>query len=444
MQQIEPPKNYNIIHSLIIAALIIGAAIFGERVWQNLAFDKAQQAAINQSGAQFVQIYDDFWKNLNKYYYREDMDGIDWPAKRKEGILQAQNAKSREELFTIIQKQIDLFPVSHITIMPNIAMPKENGASHNLENGTFRLVGIGIVGIKRATKRLDIIEFIEPNSKAAQFGLKPGWWIKNINIEYGDNKIPRQLKALIIPLNIEDKAPKTNENGEIIGFFDKNGAFADVSTITPIEFEFDIKPIKNANPIQNLNINGAKYIRFDSFMSEIEIETILDEINSCPKGGIIFDLRRNMGGDMELMQRMISPLLPPHTLLMHTKSRSWSRTFHSSWFYKQCNAPLVVLIGPSSASAAEIVAQSLKHYKRATIMGRRSNGSVIGARDYVLLDGSLLQIPTLELFGADKKSIEGIGVIPDIEFSPEFLDTDPKSDELVLKAVEVIEQQAFN
>ncbi len=437
MPEPDKPRDYNIIHSVLVAIIIIIAAIWGEKVWDKKSIEGFEKAASIENGAQFASIYEDFWNQVNQNYYRKNLDGIDWNAQKTIGLEKAKQAKTRDELFTeIIQKQIDLFPVSHLTILPN------PGQSNNGEKVSFTddelafnhsLAGIGIISIKRGTKRLNIINYVIPNSPANNANIKAGYWVRDYKIIF-DDKTPSALKITISPIIIENLQPILNETGEIIGFRDKDGGEISFSSLETKEFEFNLAPPPKFEIKNNEIIQGVSYIRLDSFMDEIEITSFIELVKTCPKDGFVIDLRNNLGGDLELFQRAISVFLPPHTLLMHTKTRSWSRTFHSSWFYKECEAPLIVLIGPKSASAAEVFASSLQFYRRAKIMGRSSNGSVIGARDFVVLDGSLLQIPMIELLGPDKKSLEGIGVRPDIELISDF-ETEPSKDKLVLQAI---------
>ena len=75
---------------------------------------------------------------------------------------------------------------------------------------------------------------------------------------------------------------------------------------------------------------------------------------------------------------------------------------------------LVVLIGPSTGSAAEIFAHVMQHYGRATIVGRRTAGAVIVSRTYSLPGGGKLQVPIQDYRGLDEKRLEGRGVTPDV------------------------------
>src|SRR5690606_15017423 len=76
--------------------------------------------------------------------------------------------------------------------------------------------------------------------------------------------------------------------------------------------------------------------------------------------------------------------------------------------------PLAVLVGEGSASSSEILAHVLQHYRRATLIGRPTAGSVIASQYFRLRDGGELQLGTFDYRTLDGKRLEGQGVKPDI------------------------------
>ncbi len=79
-----------------------------------------------------------------------------------------------------------------------------------------------------------------------------------------------------------------------------------------------------------------------------------------------------------------------------------------------------MLIGPASASGAEVFASALKLNHRAKLIGRVTNGSLMFSEHFPLPDGGTVQIPVAAFLDADGKTIEGVGVAPDIEVIPTF------------------------
>lgn len=74
-----------------------------------------------------------------------------------------------------------------------------------------------------------------------------------------------------------------------------------------------------------------------------------------------------------------------------------------------------VLIGPSSASASEVMAAALRYHRRARLFGRRTAGEVVGSKRFDLPDGGVLQVATNDFFAADGTRLERRGIAPDYE-----------------------------
>jgi carboxyl-terminal processing protease len=115
----------------------------------------------------------------------------------------------------------------------------------------------------------------------------------------------------------------------------------------------------------------------------------------------------------------------------------------SSFIFATYPGPLVVLIDRPTASAAEIFAHVVQHYKRATIVGRRTAGWVLVSFNYGLSDGGRLQIPEKDYVGLDGQRLEGRGVTPDVVVpSPSLTDLRAGRDPDVEAALSLLRQSA--
>jgi carboxyl-terminal processing protease len=118
------------------------------------------------------------------------------------------------------------------------------------------------------------------------------------------------------------------------------------------------------------------------------------------------------------------------------------RNYLSDGNARLADMPTAVLVNGGSASASEIVAGALQHYKRARIIGEQTFGKG-SVQDYLEFDdGSALKLTIALWLTPSGSSIEQEGITPDevVELTVEDFnnDLDPQMD----RAVEVL--KGFN
>lgn len=109
---------------------------------------------------------------------------------------------------------------------------------------------------------------------------------------------------------------------------------------------------------------------------------------------LIFDLRDNAGGLMEMAIRISDEFLPAGDLIVYTQSRrgSYNQEYHARSGGSFEHQPVIVLVNENSASASEIVAGALQDHDRALVVGRRTFGKGLVQQQFPLSDGSVLQM----------------------------------------------------
>lgn len=93
----------------------------------------------------------------------------------------------------------------------------------------------------------------------------------------------------------------------------------------------------------------------------------------------------------------------------------------------------VLLVNDYSASASEVVADALKYYNTAYLIGEQTYGKGIGQSVVELVDGSGVFIPSVNLLPASGVSYHGVGITPDYYLydQPTSFDNDPVLDAAV-------------
>ena len=91
--------------------------------------------------------------------------------------------------------------------------------------------------------------------------------------------------------------------------------------------------------------------------------------------------------------------------------------------------PLVVLINGGTRSAKESLSYLLKSSHRATLIGTRTAGKLLGSSPFRIADWAILQVPVVNVL-LDGKRFEGVGIEPDIVIADEF---GPNGEDLYIK-----------
>jgi carboxyl-terminal processing protease len=170
--------------------------------------------------------------------------------------------------------------------------------------------------------------------------------------------------------------------------------------------------------------DGYGYVRISQFMETTgaDLKRALSEIEkeTGPIKGLILDLRNNPGG--LLTQAIeVSDLFLKEGVVVYTKGRvaSQEQKFYAHAAGTQPDYPVVVIINGGSASASEIVSGALKDHGRALIVGRQSFGKGSVQTINPLDNGGAVQLTTALYYTSSGRSIQALGVVPDVEFAPE-------------------------
>jgi len=201
----------------------------------------------------------------------------------------------------------------------------------------------------------------------------------------------------------------------------------------------DIEVIRDKITIKNVTYHLLKenpqvgYIKLTGFVKAQGEEPVDSQIvkglraleeeaknNNKELKAIVLDLRNNSGGYLDLAID-IADMFIEKGLIVSTKVPNRSPDEAYARMKDITNLPLVVLINAKSASASEIVASAIQHHGRGILMGERTFGKATvqklmdlpGNSDYVL------KITNSRYYSPSGKTIQVVGVSPDIEVSEE-------------------------
>ncbi|MCC7539949.1 MAG: PDZ domain-containing protein, partial [Deltaproteobacteria bacterium] len=139
--------------------------------------------------------------------------------------------------------------------------------------------------------------------------------------------------------------------------------------------------------------------------------------------GLVLDLRDNPGGLLEQAVQVSDMFLSSGTIVTTAGNDPAERDEKIAQAEgTEPDYPMVVLINGGSASASEIVAGALKNQDRALIVGERSFGKGSVQVLYDFDDGSALKLTIAQYLTPGDVSIQGVGIVPDVELDPMTVD----------------------
>ncbi|MHB8501363.1 MAG: S41 family peptidase [Candidatus Acidiferrales bacterium] len=159
---------------------------------------------------------------------------------------------------------------------------------------------------------------------------------------------------------------------------------------------------------------------------------------------LILDLRDNPGGYMIALDRMIGSLFD-HNVTISTQilRKGKKPQIAKSRGKEMFTGKVIVLVDSGSASAAELFARVMQLEHRATVVGDRSSGLVMEALHYPFHTNGDIQvfygasITEADLIMSDGKSLEKVGVTPDVIVLPTASELAEGQDPALAKAAEL-------
>lgn len=153
-------------------------------------------------------------------------------------------------------------------------------------------------------------------------------------------------------------------------------------------------------PMYSINVsfmvdNKTGYIKLDRFAqtSPNEFETALNKLKAEGMEDLIFDLRGNGGGYLNVAFYIASQFIEHDSLIVYTDNfRKTGETYKSSMFGSFRKGKLILLVDENSASASEIVSGAVQDWDRGLIMGRRTFGKGLVQKPIDLPDGSEIRV----------------------------------------------------
>lgn len=156
---------------------------------------------------------------------------------------------------------------------------------------------------------------------------------------------------------------------------------------------------------------GIGYIQHNDFTQGCSSEMRAAIEKLCSEGelrGLILDYRSNGGGILQEAVKTASLFLPRGTEVVRTKGRHEEQILRTEQEPLLPDVPLVVLIGSSTASSAEIVAGAMQDLDRAVLIGQKSFGKGLVQATLPLAYNAYLKLTTGKYYIPSGRCIQAI------------------------------------
>ena len=265
-------------------------------------------------------------------------------------------------------------------------------------NGHQQFAGIGV---RRSSSAPYTIRQVFPGSPAARAGLRPGDVVLAVDGTPTADLTTREMTERV-------RGPEGSVLTLVIG---RAGSEPREVMITRAVVTV---PVVSAQVLSD----GIGYVEMttftDSHESAEKLRAALDGFEAQGVHGWVLDLRFNDGGAVNSLLEVLGIFLPRTEALTITSRTGISDVRQTTGQSLDTQRPLAILVGDSSASAAEIAAAVLQDTGRARLFGGHTAGCANVGDLRVLPDDSGLVVTSARLLaGPSRRPLDGVGVTPD-------------------------------
>jgi carboxyl-terminal processing protease len=161
------------------------------------------------------------------------------------------------------------------------------------------------------------------------------------------------------------------------------------------------------------------YLKLSAFSKTTvdEVDERLTELEASGMKALVLDLRDNPGGLFEAAISVAARFLPAGAEVVSIKGPHKNERITVEESHRWESLPMAVLIGPKTASGAEIVAAALDAHRRATLVGEPTTGKGTVESIQELPNGWALKLSISRFYSPGDVARQGVPVEPAIPVS---------------------------
>lgn len=265
----------------------------------------------------------------------------------------------------------------------------------------------------------------------------PAWKLKNIAkddviLKVGlDNDQPKNIAGFLMQdvVNLLQSKP---HNIVKLTLKKPNGTIVDVVIKRGVVSRDDSYIKSGIVTKNNIKFGIVSFSRFYNEVEEEEIKNDADdfkiEIQNLQKNnaqGLILDLRNNSDGNIDSVVKILNNFINASSVFQCKTNNNLLQPFKTDANAAFWSKGIVLLVNNKTAGAAEVLANTLKEYNIAVIIGQNTAGKatceeLINFSKYdntTEAESDNLLVTTQKFYGLDGKSFENVGVKLDVNFS---------------------------
>ena len=372
-----------------------------------------------------VTTFDSAWRTIGVTLERRGLTRLDWAQVRRDLLPRAVLAESDSALRAVIDDMLARLGESHFALLPAHAAPASGTAANTSTLGTAGLA-LRVLGSRVVVWRTD------SGSAASRAGVRPGWTVERIDdltvpsLGPADSVGPRRLALLTNTMRALRGTPGTTvrlvaRDGSglrrtvAITLDSMRGPFSRFGNLPPLPATFEMSRRTLADG------RCAAVIHFEYWMPPVmpALDRAVDSVRNC--GGIILDLRGNLGGVAGMMMGAAGHFMnEPRTLgIMRSGGEEMRfvanprRATEAGVSVEPFAGDVAILVDGLSASTSEMFAAAMQAIGRARLFGEWTAGQALPAVATRMPNGDVLMHVVADFVAPDGRAIEGRGVAPD-------------------------------
>jgi carboxyl-terminal processing protease len=328
-----------------------------------------------------AKLFDRIWSLTERRYWDRGMRGLDWAGVKIRFRPQVLAARDEAGVYAVLNAMLDTLNDSHVYALPPSRLRQLGSRPVDGE-----ALGLGFVAVEEGGGWR--ISSVSRGSPAAAAGVRIGWRLVSVDGRPVDTGY-QPPDGAIVTLALED-----------------DRGVPRAVRLRPSEYES--QPEWRAAPLGG----GVLLLTIDGFDRGAD-QWVVRQLSAAPRpAGVIVDLRENGGGASDVLDRIAGAFFLERRVVLRLGGRREEREWTRGAGARAFNGPLVVMVGPRTASAAEAFAALIEESGRGTVVGERTAGRLTGAVHHRLPDGGELSLAQYDVRTASGRRLEGQGLLP--------------------------------